>query len=131
MLESNIFLIDTEILIWGMEKSPKLSVKIKALLENTENQIFVSAASVWEIVIKKAKGRLKTPDDLEGGIKEAGFKFLPIGISHVLGVGKLPNFKDHKDPFDRVLISQAKAENLILITSDPKILRYKLSLLKA
>lgn len=60
----------------------KLSAKIKALLENTENQIFISAASIWEIVIKKARGRLKTPDDLEGGIKEAGFKFLPIEINH-------------------------------------------------
>lgn len=130
-LRGNSFLIDTEIFIWGMEKSSKLSSKIEKILENPENQIFISVASIWEIVIKKAKGRLKLPKSIEEGINNAGFKTLSIEITHVLGVGKLPNYKDHNDPFDRMLISQARVENLTLITSDQKMWKYKLALLKA
>lgn len=131
MVKSDSFLIDTQIFIWGMEKSSSLSSEIKTLLQDPGNQIFLSVASVWEMVIKKSKGRLKTPKNIKESIKEAEFKLLPIEISHVLEVEKLPNYKDHKDPFDRILISQAKVENLTLITSDPQIWKYKISILKA
>ncbi len=127
----NRFLIDTQIFIWGMERNKKLPTSIISILQNSEYEIFISVASVWEIVIKKAKGSLKTPQNLEESIKEAGFKLLSIELSHALGVGKLPFYKDHKDPFDRVLISQAKVETLILITTDPKIWKYKIPLMKA
>lgn len=131
MVKSNSFLIDTEIFIWGMENSLSLSSKLKSLLRDPKNQIFLSTASVWEIVIRKAKGTLKVPKNIEESIKKAGFKILSIEISHVLEVEKLPSYQDHRDPFDRMLISQAKAENLTLITSDPKIWKYKVSILKA
>ena len=86
-------------------------------------------ASIWEIVIKRAKGRLKLPKNIEEGINEASFKVLPIEITHAIEVGNLPSH--HNDPFDRILISQAKVENLTLVTSDPKIWKYKVNLIKA
>lgn len=125
------YLLDTHFLIWLMEDSKKVSSEVKLLVKNPANEIFVSVVTVWEIVIKRAKGRLKTPKDIRGGINEAGFKILPIEISHALEVEKLPLFKEHQDPFDRMLIAQAKTEGLTLVTSDPKIWKYKIALLKA
>lgn len=124
------YLLDSHFFIWLMEDSKKVSPEIKLLIKDSVNEVFVSVIAVWEIVIKKSKG-LKTPKDITGGITRAGFKILPIEISHALEVEKLPLYRDHKDPFDRMLISQAKVEKLTLVTSDPKIWKYKLSLLKA
>ncbi len=125
------YLLDTHILIWLAEDS-KQAFKIKRLLQDINTEVFVSVATIWELVIKKAKGKLDTPKDIEGLIDKSGFTVLPIEISHVLAVGQLPTYKDHSDPFDRILVSQAKAEGLTLITSDPKIWKYKqISLIKA
>lgn len=123
------YLIDTNIFIWWMEKSQRLSQNLYTLISDPKNKIFLSVASVWEIVIKRGKDKLKIPKDVEGDIRISKFNLLSINIKHVLGVGKLS--LHHKDPFDRILISQAKAENLTLITSDQKIWKYSLKLLKA
>lgn len=123
------YLLDTHIFIWWMEKNSRLSKDIFSLLNNSQNQIFLSVASVWELVIKKAKKKLKIPKDVEGGIKASGFTPLNIEMLHILGIDKLPMY--HNDPFDRIIISQAKVEHLTLITADEKILKYDLSLLKA
>lgn len=123
------YLIDTNIFIWWMEKNKRLSKNLFNLLNNPQNQIFLSVASVWEIVIKKAKKKLKTPKDVEGGVKASGFVAINIEMLHVLGIEKLPIH--HNDPFDRIIISQAKAEDLTLVTSDNKIWKYDLRLLKA
>lgn len=127
--EGKDFLIDTNIFIWAMERSKKLSSKIRFILENPSNTIYISVATVWEIVIKQAKGRLKTPTDIEEGIRKAGFLLLPIQISHVLRIRTLP--LHHKDPFDRMLVAQAQVENLIFISSDEKIWKYDFLLHKA
>jgi len=119
------YLLDTHVFIWAMEESHKLRQNIKDTISNPNNIVFVSVATIWEIIIKKRKG-LKIPKDILGGIKKSNFVLLPVDISHVLEVEKLPDY--HKDPFDRILISQAKVENLILITSDEKIWKYKQSL---
>ena len=123
------YLLDTNIFIWWMEGNSRLSKDIFNLLNNPQNQIFLSVASVWEIVIKKSKNKLKTPKDVEGGIKISGFTLINIEISHVLGIEKLPMY--HNDPFDRIIISQAKTEDLTLITTDKKIWKYDFPLLKA
>src|SRR3989344_4885611 len=97
------YLIDTQIFIWWMEKNKRLSKDMFDLLNNPQNQIFLSVVSIWEIIIKKAKKKLKTPKDVEGGIKASGFIPINIEMSHVLGIESLSIY--HKDPFDRILIS--------------------------
>lgn len=123
------YLIDTQVFIWLMEDNRKVSPEIRTLLQDPSINVFISIASIWEIVIKQAKGRLKIPKDIEKSIDELEFRVLPIEIFHVLGLRKLPNY--HKDPFDRILISQAKVEKLTLISSDKKIWQYDLPLIKA
>ena len=123
------YLIDTHVFIWLMENSKKISPEIKTFLQDPSIDVLISIVSIWEIVIKQAKGLLKSPKDIEGSISEAGFKVLPLEVSHVLKLKRLPDY--HQDPFDRILIAQALAENLTLITADPKIWKYKLKLLKA
>lgn len=122
------YLVDTHIFIWLMENNKKVSPRIKTLLQDPRANVFISIASIWEMVIKQTKGQLKIPKDIEGGIENSGLMILPIEISHVLETGKLP--LHHKDPFDRILISQALIENLTLITADQKIWKYHLPLIK-
>lgn len=128
-MRENSFLLDTHVFIWWMEKSKKLSNRSYDLINNPKNQIFLSVATVWEMVIKKSKKKLKLTKAIEVGIKTSRFTSLPIETAHVLGVEKLP--LHHKDPFDRILISQAKVENLTLISSDQKIWKYNPPLIKA
>ena len=124
----NRFLIDTHIFIWSMEKNKRLSEKIFNILKNPQNSIYLSVATVWEMVIKVKRRKLKMPENIEAVINAAGFHILPIEINHVLNVRTLPSH--HFDPFDRILIAQSMIENLTLITSDPKIWQYKIDLLK-
>ena len=112
-----------------MEDSKKVPPEIRTLLQDSSINVFISIASIWEIVIKQAKGRLKTPEDIEISINKVGFKVLPIEVYHVLGLRRLPDY--HRDPFDRILTAQALAEDLTLITSDKKIWKYNLKLIKA
>lgn len=122
------YLIDTQIFIWGMENSTRLSTQVKEILKDPTNQVYLSVASIWEIVIKVAKNKLKVPKDIEASIQNSEFKILDIDLNHVLGISKLPSI--HEDPFDRIIISQTQVEGLTLITSDSKIWRYKVKLLK-
>ena len=121
-------LIDTQIFIWWMEKSPRLSPKIISILKDRNEPIFFSLVSVWEIVIKKGVKKLKTPYDVEGGILASGFNLLPIELAHILEVEHLPSI--HKDPFDRLLIAQAIVEKIKIITADPVFSKYPVALFK-
>lgn len=123
------YLLDTHIFIWWMEKNKRLPIDIKRLIDDSRNLAFISVASVWEIILKKRRKKLKVPRDIEGNIKKAGFSIIPIQISHVLLLEKL-SFH-HTDPFDRLLISQAKTEDLTLITHDRQIWKYDVDILKA
>lgn len=123
------YLIDTNIFIWWMEKSKKLSKNLFDLLNNPHSQIFLSVASIWEVVIKRKRGKLKLSRDIRTGLEKSGFRLLDIEVSHVLETENLPGL--HWDPFDRILIAQAKVENLTLITTDEKIWRYDVDVVKA
>ena len=127
MEQNNGFLIDTHIFIWWMEDNKLLSRDIYKLLNNPQNHIFLSVASIWEIIIKKNRNKLKVPKDIEKGINSSGFTPLPIKISHVLKLDQMP--LHHNDPFDRILIAQAKDENFIFVTDDTKIKKYDLRIL--
>lgn len=115
-------LLDTHVLLWSLDDSPLLSRRLREVLEDPENDVFVSAASGWEIAIKRALGKLHAPHDLEAGIRKQGFTLLVIKFQHAEQAGALP--PDHGDPFDRMLIAQAQIEGLVLVTRDARIPLY-------
>ncbi|MBN9542883.1 MAG: type II toxin-antitoxin system VapC family toxin [Alphaproteobacteria bacterium] len=121
------YLIDTHIFLWWIDNNKKLSEKIKSVIANPSNIIFVSSVTTWEITIKKSLGKLEVPDNIIEIIEECGFETLSISPIHTLGIENLPDI--HDDPFDRLLISQAICEDLILITNDQYIKQYDLKLL--
>jgi len=122
-------LLDTHVLIWALENNPILSNAAKEAIQDGTNMVFVSAASAWEMSIKKAIGKLEVPDNLQQELAQHRFTMLDINFEHAQLAGKLPNI--HKDPFDRMLIAQAKIEKLTLITKDQYINLYDVKLLKA
>lgn len=119
-------LLDTHTFLWWITDQPRLPGGIRAIVENGKNELFLSAASGWEIIIKFQLGRLKLPEDPEGylidQIRKNDFQILPIRMPHSLHLLRLPPL--HKDPFDRILIAQAQFENMPILTSDPQIARY-------
>ncbi|MFT7035467.1 MAG: PIN domain nuclease of toxin-antitoxin system [Cyclobacteriaceae bacterium] len=122
-------LIDTHVLLWWLDDPKKLSSQAHQLIESLENNIFVSAAVVWEIIIKKSIGKLKAPDNLLEMLKDEGFISLPITELHAMRLEQLPPI--HQDPFDRIQIAQALAEGFTMISKDEKILQYDLACLRA
>jgi PIN domain nuclease of toxin-antitoxin system len=115
-------LLDTHVLLWWLEDPKKLSREAKRAMQDGRNPVYISAVVAWEIAIKKALGKLDSPDDLEGAIEASRFLTLPITISHALAVRSLPDY--HRDPFDRMLIAQALHEGFRLVTRDSNIARY-------
>ena len=122
-------LLDTHVLIWALENNPTLSTDARDAIVDGHNMIFVSSASAWEISIKKAMGKLQTPDNLLDEIELHRFTPLTINFDHALLAGALPDI--HKDPFDRMLIAQALIERLVLVTRDDLIARYEVNVLRA
>ncbi|OGG19859.1 hypothetical protein A3D03_00350 [Candidatus Gottesmanbacteria bacterium RIFCSPHIGHO2_02_FULL_40_13] len=129
MEKNNRFLLDTHIFIWWMKQEKRLKKEIETVLKNPENQIFLSVASVLEIVIKKKIGKLKVPQDWKVDLRESSFLLLPISLENAFQLESLPLF--HHDPFDRMLIAQTKVEGATLITGDEKIWKYDIPILKA
>lgn len=124
------YLLDTHIFLWSLNNHRELKDSIKEVLIDPESIIYVSVASAWEIGIKlKTNPSFKLKTTIRETFTISGFEILPISFEHALQGSKLPLY--HKDPFDRILISQALVENLTLITSDKKIWKYKLKLIKA
>jgi PIN domain nuclease of toxin-antitoxin system len=121
-------LLDTHALLWWLADSPMLSSKARSAIARSP-AIYVSAATAWEIAIKKAYGKLHAPDDLEQALAANGFEALPITVAHALAAGALP--LHHHDPFDRMLIAQAHAESLTLVTRDRSLQEYGIRLLPA
>jgi PIN domain nuclease of toxin-antitoxin system len=121
-------LVDTHVVIWWLADDAALGDDIKTKLDH-EPDVFLSPATIWEVAIKQAIGKLKEPTDLPERIRDSGFRELPITSQHALSAGRLPLI--HKDPFDRMLIAQARCEELTLVTGDPEILKYDVSLLPA
>ena len=121
-------LLDTHILIWALENNPTLSENARNVITTGSNMVFVSSVSVWEISIKKSMGKLKVPDNLLEELLAHRFSLLDINAEHAQLAGELPLI--HKDPFDRMLVAQAKIEKLTLISVDPHIAEYEVKILK-
>lgn len=113
-------LLDTHALLWWLVDDPALTTPARKIIEETRNGIFVSAASAWEIATKVRLGKLPAGADLAadflGHLDREGFQILPISGDHAIRAGLLPG--SHKDPFDRMLIAQAQAENIGIVSNE-------------
>ena len=121
-------LLDTHALLWWLADEG-LTTRARDAIADPANVVVVSAASAWEISIKKALGKLAAPDDLEQQVHAGGFLPLPISIAHGVAAGQLA--RHHEDPFDRMLIAQASAEGLTIVTRDKRFNEYGVALLPA
>jgi PIN domain nuclease of toxin-antitoxin system len=115
-------LLDTHVLLWWLEDSPKLTQEARDLIANPENTVFVSAATMWEIRIKQKIGKLDAPNDLLATVKAEEFDWIPISPEHAEATLQLPML--HRDPFDRMLVAQAKWMGLTFLTADPRLHGY-------
>ena len=119
------FLLDTHVLLWAAGDPSRLTPASRDLLANPTTELMFSTASIWEVVIKNALGRRDfhvEPQHLRDGLLQNGYSELAIRSEHALAVGLLPPI--HNDPFDRILIAQAQVENITLLTTDTKVVRY-------
>ena len=122
-------LLDTHALLWTLDDPARLRAEAREAIEDERNDVFVSAASAWEIAIKRALGKLVAPDDIEAGVSQQGFSPLHVAFQHARVAGALP--RHHEDPFDRMLIAQAQSEGLTLVTRDARMAAYAVMTLTA
>ncbi|HEY3118519.1 MAG TPA: type II toxin-antitoxin system VapC family toxin [Chloroflexota bacterium] len=120
------YLLDTNVFLWAAQSPERLSGRVRAVLEDSETEAFVSHASVWEIAIKVSRGRLKLAgalaDFLPRVMASHRLDGLPIELRHILAVADLPWL--HRDPFDRLLVSQAQIEQMAILSADRAIAQY-------
>jgi PIN domain nuclease of toxin-antitoxin system len=121
-------LLDTHVLIWWA-RDEKLTTAARAAIQDGDTEVLVSAASIWEAEIKAASGKLELSPDLLGDVRGHGFRELSIDVDHAIEAARLP--MHHPDPFDRMLIAQARLEGLVLLTRDPAFRAYDVQLLDA
>ncbi len=124
-------LLDTHVLLWWLLTPEKLRPDARAAIATPGAEVFVSAASVWEAAIQRAMGKLDSPVDLDAQVPREGFRALPITLAHGNAVAALPSFDTHRDPFDRLLVAQARAEGLVLVTRDAHLVRYGVAVFAA
>ena len=109
-------LIDTHILLWADEQPRRITQPLRAAMRDQTNELVVSAATIWEIAIKRATGKLRFDRPIVAGVRALGFEILPITGGHAEHAGGLP--RHHDDPFDRLIIAQAYLEGMVLGTQD-------------
>jgi PIN domain nuclease of toxin-antitoxin system len=114
-------LLDTHILLWWLADSRRLSKKARTTIQDA-GIVWVSAVSAWEIETKRARGLLEAPDDLEPTLRGLDLKPLSLTMAHAVAAARLP--LHHRDPFDRMLVAQATAESLTLMTADSHLRQY-------
>jgi PIN domain nuclease of toxin-antitoxin system len=124
-------LLDTHVWLWWLNAPDRLTTETLEAISNELNDVFLSAASSWEIAIKVAVGKLQLAEDPESFVVSRllrdGISGLSITHGHALAAGALPNH--HRDPFDRMLVAQARTENLVLLTADPLMKPYEVRLM--
>jgi PIN domain nuclease of toxin-antitoxin system len=121
-------LLDTHVVLWELSGSRRLSAVAREAIEHATELMF-SVVSFAEIGIKASLGKLTVPDDLHEEVLRSGLRILGLGVDHGLAVARLP--MHHRDPFDRLLIAQARAEQLTLVTADPRFAAYDVALVDA
>ena len=122
-------LLDTHVVLWWLDDNPSLSPRARSAIADSDNLIFVSAAVIWEIRIKQALGKLQLPRNFRDILDRQPFTSLPVTADHAHAVSELPAY--HRDPFDRILLAQAKAERLTFVTRDKSLRQYRIPILDA
>jgi PIN domain nuclease of toxin-antitoxin system len=122
-------LLDTHVVLWTLDEPDILGRAAFEILRSPETLRVVSVASLWEIAIKRAIGRLEAPEDLPDFLMKHRHEILPISAGHAWRVGRLPTI--HGDPFDRLLVAQAQAEGIPLITHDRQLEDYDVRIIRA
>jgi len=115
-------LLDTHAFLWWRGDDARLGAPERDAIRDGQNDVFLSAATIWEIAIKHALGRLQIPEPASATARRLGFEPLPISFAHAEAIALLPPL--HRDPFDRMLVAQARTEGLTLVTHDPGIRAY-------
>ena len=126
-------LLDTQCWLWMAASPERLSARARALVETTDNELYLSAASAWEIAIKHSLGKLSLPEPparyVPSRLDATRTLALAIEASHALHIATLP--PHHRDPFDRLLVAQAQLEDLPILTADPVLARYEVTTIAA
>lgn len=122
-------LLDTHALLWWLADDPSLARRARQAIANGGNTVFLSAVVVWEIRIKQSLGKLEVPDRLREVLDRERFLHLPVTVEHAHAIAALPSI--HRDPFDRLLVAQARLERLTIVTRDQHIPRYGVAVLEA
>lgn len=122
-------LLDTHVVLWWLDGGHVLNAAARDAIADPANGVWVSAASMWEVAVKAAIGKLRTDADIPGAVLVSGFEPLPITFSHAESAGGLP--AHHRDPFDRMLIAQAQSEGLVLVTRDRAFEAYEVARMNA
>ncbi len=121
-------LLDTHAFLWWIDQHQRLTTTARDAIADSQTEVFVSVVNVWEIVIKAKIGRIKMPDDLASFLNRQitinYFQILPVELTHALKVYDLADHAAHKDPFDRLLVAQALAEDMALISNDAHLDHY-------
>lgn len=122
-------LLDTHVLLWWLGDDPSLSSSARKVIADPDNTVFLSAVVVWEIRIKEALEKLRLPTGFSETLADQPFVELPIRVEHAHAVGELPEI--HRDPFDRMLVAQARVEGFELVTRDAAIREYGVAVIDA
>lgn len=115
-------LLDTHVFLWAAAAPDRLRIEVREAIEDRDHDVFVSAATIWEISIKRRLGKVKAPRAIVAKIDKMGFQHLPITLEQAHNAGSLP--LHHKDPFDRMLVAQSIGDRLVLVTHDATLGRY-------
>ena len=121
------YLLDSHVFLWYKDRHSPLSRKHREHLDNLQHELLLSVASIWELVIKRASGKLRFSGSFETATRSSDIRVLPIQMQHAEEVENLPRL--HRDPFDHLLIAQARVEGLILVTHDEVLTRYEVPIM--
>ncbi|HET6448785.1 MAG TPA: type II toxin-antitoxin system VapC family toxin [Conexibacter sp.] len=122
-------LLDSHVLVWFATADRALAADVSAAIRDDDTVAAVSVASVWELEIKRAKGMLELPQDVGAQLSAADFDLLDVTLAHVVCAAELPPY--HRDPFDRLLVAQARTEQFTLVTADGAVKRYDVPVMRA
>lgn len=122
-------LLDTHALLWWLTDPDRMNRQTHEAISDPDNDVLISAVSGWEIALKSNLRKLEVPANVYSTIDHQGFDYLSVTFLHGVEAGSLP--LHHRDPFDRLLVAQARLENLVLVTRDDRIIQYEVSVMAA